>query len=171
MGEALTVQELATKAAGLSAQAFTAELGPWVLIGPPAESKMPDKWSYATQHAMPALTSNPFGPIATNIVFPLRARDRRAAVGTSILIGRTDSNDVCISDPSISKLHARVTKTDFALSDAGSTNGTFVNGRKLGPSESIPLKANMLLRFGDRAFQVHAAEALHTTLQGLARRP
>ncbi len=164
MAEDLTVRELARRAASTSCEQFTEELGPWVLIGPPAQVGQNEAWSFATKHAMPAVTSNPFGPVLTNVAYPLRARDRRAAFGKAILIGRTETNDICIVDPSISKLHARVTRSDFALSDAGSTNGTFINGRRLGASESVPLEANALVRFGDRAFQVHSSTRLHATL-------
>jgi pSer/pThr/pTyr-binding forkhead associated (FHA) protein len=171
MSDELTVEALAKRAATLSRDEFTAEMGPWVLIGPPAALEKSDGWSYATRHAAAAVqTTNPFGVLSTNVAYPLRAKDRRAAVGSSILIGRTETNDVCIPDQSVSKLHARVTKKRFELSDADSTNGTFVNGRKLSASESVPLAPNLLVRFGDRAFQVHASAQLHGVLQTLSRR-
>jgi pSer/pThr/pTyr-binding forkhead associated (FHA) protein len=171
MPQELTVEALAKRAAAVSRDEFTAEIGPWVLIGPPAAPEKNAGWSYATRHAAAAVkASNPFGVLSTNVAYPLRAKDRRAAVGSTILIGRTDSNDVCIPDQSISKLHARVTKKGFELSDASSTNGTFVNGRKLSVSESVPLATNLLVRFGDRPFQVHSSAQLHGVLRTLTQR-
>jgi len=167
MAEELTVRELAKRAATVPKEQFTAELGPWVLIGPPAPLRETNEWSYSTRHAAGAQSFNPFSIVPTNMAYPLRTKDRRAMFGASILIGRTDSNDICIPDESISKLHARVTRKGFALKDAGSTNGTFVNGRRLSPSEVVRVEAKLLLRFGDRAFQVHSSEQLHQDLRNL----
>ena len=49
-------------------------------------------------------------------------------------IGRTDENDVSFPDISISRHHARLVVQDdgsYVLSDLGSSNGTFYNGRRL----------------------------------------
>lgn len=48
-------------------------------------------------------------------------------------IGRIDSNDVRLSDPAISRIHAEVLleNSDFILRDLESTNGTKVNGRRI----------------------------------------
>lgn len=53
---------------------------------------------------------------------------------SSIKIGRDNTNDVIINEPSISRNHAIVTNLDnntFEVKDLGSTNGTFVNGQKV----------------------------------------
>ncbi len=48
-------------------------------------------------------------------------------------IGRGEGNDVVIPDPDVSGTHAElsVTRDGFFLRDAGSTNGTFVNGTRI----------------------------------------
>jgi hypothetical protein len=48
-------------------------------------------------------------------------------------IGRDPSNPIEISDPQISRQHARITRQGgmMILEDLGSTNGTFVNGMRL----------------------------------------
>lgn len=48
-------------------------------------------------------------------------------------IGRIDSNDVKVSDPSVSRVHAEVYREGTALyiRDLESTNGTMVNGKKV----------------------------------------
>lgn len=48
-------------------------------------------------------------------------------------IGRHTSNDLSLNDSTVSGEHARITsimKTSY-IQDLGSTNGTFVNGRKV----------------------------------------
>ena len=53
--------------------------------------------------------------------------------GDPVTIGRTDKNDVRVDHPTVSGQHARVefTGEGFVLTDLGSRNGTFVNGRKI----------------------------------------
>ncbi|HET91743.1 MAG TPA: FHA domain-containing protein [Chloroflexi bacterium] len=48
-------------------------------------------------------------------------------------LGREPINDIVISDPQISRQHARITRRgrSFVIEDMGSTNGTFVNGMRL----------------------------------------
>ncbi len=48
-------------------------------------------------------------------------------------IGRLESNDIVIPDPSLSRHHVELKQSEgkFRLQDLGSTNGTFVNGRRV----------------------------------------
>src|SRR5512144_1907562 len=48
-------------------------------------------------------------------------------------IGRTPENDLVIEDPSLSRRHALIENFDgrFNISDCGSPNGTFINGRRV----------------------------------------
>lgn len=48
-------------------------------------------------------------------------------------IGRIESNDIVIPDPSISRHHAQIklANGEFFLSDLASTNGTFLNGKRI----------------------------------------
>ena len=59
-----------------------------------------------------------------------------------ITVGRSDANDWSFStDQSVSGRHAKIRKAksghDFEIEDLGSTNGTYVRGRKVGRSEMI----------------------------------
>ncbi|MBK9795995.1 MAG: SpoIIE family protein phosphatase [Holophagaceae bacterium] len=62
-------------------------------------------------------------------------------------LGRSSQNDVAIPDPSLSRLHARITIKDGVphLEDLGSLNGTFINGERitlphpLGETDAIQL--------------------------------
>lgn len=48
-------------------------------------------------------------------------------------IGRKEGNDICLQDPNVSRLHARIEQAaeNFTVIDLGSTNGTYVNGRRV----------------------------------------
>ena len=50
-----------------------------------------------------------------------------------LTLGRDPGNDIVISDPQVSRQHARVTRQGetMVIEDTGSTNGTFVNGVRL----------------------------------------
>ena len=64
-------------------------------------------------------------------------------------IGREAGNDILINDPQVSRHHARVTLQGgtYVLEDLGSTNGTFVNGRRV--SGPVALSAGDMVGFGD----------------------
>ncbi|RLB42411.1 MAG: FHA domain-containing protein [Deltaproteobacteria bacterium] len=51
----------------------------------------------------------------------------------SVTIGRNEENDITIENLAVSGFHARVDKTgrDYILTDLQSTNGTFVNDKKI----------------------------------------
>jgi predicted component of type VI protein secretion system len=66
-----------------------------------------------------------------------------------ITLGREAINDVVLGDPEISRRHARIFYQDgtYYLEDLGSTNGTFINGRRVhAPS---PLQDEDMLEFGE----------------------
>jgi regulator of protease activity HflC (stomatin/prohibitin superfamily) len=66
----------------------------------------------------------------------------------SFVIGR--EGDIVIEGDGISRHHARLVVANGRMSviDLGSTNGTFVNGRKLAPKEAAPLGAHDTVGFG-----------------------
>ena len=58
-----------------------------------------------------------------------------------ITIGRVSGNDIVLAKGNISKRHTRLTKRDggMEIADLKSTNGTYVNGRKIaGPTDVAP---------------------------------
>ncbi|NOT28356.1 MAG: FHA domain-containing protein [Acidobacteria bacterium] len=68
--------------------------------------------------------------------------------GQSKTVGRGRQADINIDDPSLSRVHARVTaEADglLAVDDLGSTNGVVVNGRE---QLSSYLRAGDVVRFG-----------------------
>jgi hypothetical protein len=70
-----------------------------------------------------------------------------------ITIGRSPQMDIQIDDPFASGRHARIYERGgfFYVEDMGSTNGTFLNGERLGSEE--PLRAEDRIRIGDTEFR------------------
>ena len=62
-----------------------------------------------------------------------------------VRIGRAPSNDFVIKEATISGKHAIIERRDagHVIMDAGSTNGTRVNGRGLEPNRPCPLNHTM----------------------------
>ena len=65
-----------------------------------------------------------------------------------ITIGRSDDRTICLKDPTVSTLHCKLTRNGetFIIADAGSTNGTKVNGNPL--TEEYELKSGDTVRIG-----------------------
>ena len=69
--------------------------------------------------------------------------------GTSI--GRSATNDFRLHDPSISRHHAAIgadTSGELWLSDLASTNGTFLNGKRLDPHLAVRIRDGDRIQFG-----------------------
>ncbi|NLX10470.1 MAG: FHA domain-containing protein [Chloroflexi bacterium] len=64
-------------------------------------------------------------------------------------IGRSRECDVVLDSSSVSRLHAQIISDhlNIFLADMGSTNGTFVNGRRLDPGEEYRLRAGDVVSF------------------------
>lgn len=69
-------------------------------------------------------------------------------------VGRRPDVNLCISKSSVSKLHAEFVATNFGLfvRDMGSTNGTFVNGRRI--HQDTQLDECDVIRFAEFEFVV-----------------
>ncbi|WP_119065497.1 FhaA domain-containing protein [Rubrobacter indicoceani] len=54
-------------------------------------------------------------------------------------VGRSQENDIVVSDPNVSRKHARISREDngFVIEDLGSTNGTLLDGAPIGSRERI----------------------------------
>lgn len=75
------------------------------------------------------------------------------SIKESALIGRSKRCQVYIDDPYMSKNHARIFLRDgqFYIEDMKSTNGSFLNGRRL-PDHPVKLKDSDKLSFGNISF-------------------
>jgi hypothetical protein len=67
-----------------------------------------------------------------------------------MVLGRDPSADIAILDQSISRKHAKVTKSGgkVLLTDLGSQNGTLINDKKLAPNESRGLAKEDMIKLG-----------------------
>ena len=82
------------------------------------------------------------------------AAEQEVALGLETAIGRDESNQLRLGDRQVSRKHAIIAahpEGGFVLSDLGSANGTFVNGRRL--VTPILLKGGDVLTFGDVRFK------------------
>src|SRR5512140_444707 len=83
-----------------------------------------------------------------------RERGARFKVTDSATIGRSPDATIMLEDPEVSRLHARLSRTDagqFQIEDLGSRNGTYVNGARV---------QEQALLFGDKI-----RVGLHTVLE------
>jgi pilus assembly protein CpaF len=84
---------------------------------------------------------------------------------TEISIGREIGSDVFINEAEVSRRHARLTQQagSYLLEDLGSTNGTFVNGKRLmgpylmQPGDTILVGENTTLAFEVAPFDPNAS--------------
>jgi two-component system, cell cycle response regulator len=90
-----------------------------------------------------------------------------------VLIGRGDDADITISDTSISRRHSKIERIEdeYVLVDLGSTNGLFLNGKKikektLKDGDKIKM-GRVVLRFG---FQDSLDKDYHERLRSMAIR-
>ena len=84
----------------------------------------------------------------------------------ALMIGRAPASDLRLQDPSVSRIHAQIIIDEhgITLQDAGSSYGTFVDGRQL--AGALELSAGMRIELGDCALvvaeRVDRAAAAHT---------
>jgi serine/threonine protein kinase len=86
-----------------------------------------------------------------------------------LVIGRGEDCDLRLNDPSISRVHARITLLDghIYLEDAGSRWGTLVNGI---PTDSRELSPGDRVEIGDTQLRVETDSPLVTTIAPIRRR-
>src|SRR6185369_3544496 len=69
---------------------------------------------------------------------------------TILRAGRLATLEIVLDDSSVSRRHAELRATDkgWRVRDLGSTNGTFLNGNRLGPGEHA-VRPHDIVRFGN----------------------
>ncbi|MBN8226416.1 FHA domain-containing protein [Corallococcus macrosporus] len=89
--------------------------------------------------------------------------------GEEFTVGRADTCDLVVPEPSVSQHHATLRWNagagDFSVRDAQSMNGTFINGAPLGFKAQVMLHDGATLAFGDVQFLYLRAETLHQHLR------
>ncbi|MEP7119766.1 MAG: FHA domain-containing protein [Byssovorax sp.] len=104
-----------------------------------------------------------------HVVVPLRKRSSSAGAFTDrVSVGRAMNNDIVLRHESISKLHGWIEADEgglFYVTDAGSHNGTFVDGSRLPPRVCTLAPFGAELRFAAVTATLCRAETLWDALQ------
>ena len=81
----------------------------------------------------------------------LMINNKKVELVAKITIGRDTDNDVVIDNKRASRHHGMIQKIKdaYCLKDVGSTNGTFVNGRKLPADKYIKLQPGDKITIGN----------------------
>ncbi|HTF37292.1 MAG TPA: SpoIIE family protein phosphatase [Blastocatellia bacterium] len=94
--------------------------------------------------------------------FVIRPKDYEPSIvkldRMKLTIGRSSRNDICISDPFASRLHAEIRRENeqVMLVDNGSANGTFVNGQRV--TGSLRLGVGDIVRIGETEIEYTSGE-------------
>ena len=81
--------------------------------------------------------------------------------GRRLNVGRASDNDLTINDTSVSKIHAALLMTaegTLLVADTGSTNGTYLNGRRISYGESRLIEDGDVVGFGDVEVRLRKSE-------------
>jgi hypothetical protein len=141
-----------------------------------AEAPGADKLEFSTQEvtggddSIPLLSATTVGNLR---VVKVVKRDSRIFVGM-VGVGRADNNDIVQDHPAVSKFHAYFTRDPlderlYSVTDAGSTNGTYVNGVRLKPHDPQRLSPRDLVSFGKSlGFRFHLPDTFHELVRLVA---
>jgi hypothetical protein len=72
--------------------------------------------------------------------------------GRRMNVGRVADNDLYLEHPSVSKIHAALVMNregTLMVADTGSTNGTYINGRRIAYGEARQIEEGDVVGFGD----------------------
>ena len=72
--------------------------------------------------------------------------------GRRLNVGRVSDNDLDLNDASVSKIHATLmmnSQRTILVADTGSTNGTYINGRRIAYGEARQIEDGDVVGFGD----------------------
>jgi diguanylate cyclase (GGDEF)-like protein len=83
-------------------------------------------------------------------------------------IGRDPTTEIAPSDQSISRRHAKIHQVDnqVTLTDLGSSNGTFVNDKKIEPGVPVTLQKEDMIKMGNFIFKYLPAGELEILFYG-----
>jgi hypothetical protein len=105
--------------------------------------------------AIPKSQVSPDVQIAARVTLPDRTFDQSLTFkpgGRRINVGRVTGNDLQLEHASVSKVHAALVMNregTLLLADTGSTNGTFINGRRISYGEARHVEDGDVVSFGD----------------------
>lgn len=174
-------KRLKDQASILGEAGFVQRHGGWYFLSvAPQEQK--DQIPFVTQvHDLGPRDTVSFQPLSEEEIFGAPEwlwkveKTSQNAWTRRISVGRATNNDIVIRHDSVSKLHAHFHMPAPAagdpgaperclLTDAESSNGTFVNGVLLSPESSVELKVSDRIVFGTVSGHFLDAAALHIQL-------
>lgn len=169
----LTVRELKALAARLSEPYFCRQVGPFALVQKPprpvveqmalrmgAQRTVLGNGMGSLESLQVSMLLN-FDALLVATLPPLRTHD-------ALTVGRLPSCELVINDPSVSKQHATLRwhgpASTCCVTDLQTTNGTYINGQPLTPTQEYIVRDGELLRFGDADFAFFLAKSLYVRL-------
>jgi len=81
--------------------------------------------------------------------------------GRRLNVGRVSDNDLALNDASVSKIHATLmmnSQRTILVADTGSTNGTYINGRRISYGEARQIEDGDVVGFGDVEVRFRTSE-------------
>jgi hypothetical protein len=93
--------------------------------------------------------------LTARVTLPERSFDKPLTFrpgGRRMNVGRVADNDLQLEHPSVSKIHATLVlnrEGTLLVADTGSTNGTFINGRRIAYGEARQIEDGDVVGFGD----------------------
>ena len=81
--------------------------------------------------------------------------------GKRLNVGRASDNELTLNDASVSKIHGALLMTaegTLLVADTGSTNGTYLNGRRIAYGESRVIEEGDVIGFGDVEVRLRKSE-------------
>ena len=81
--------------------------------------------------------------------------------GKRLNVGRASDNELTLNDTTVSKIHAALrmnTEGTLLVADTGSTNGTYINGRRIAYGESRQIEDGDVVGFGDVEVRLRKSE-------------
>ena len=103
--------------------------------------------------------------LATNL--PYNQTVQLTEIASSWLVGRSSTCAIAVHNACISRCHAAIgyyDSGDFYITDIGSSNGTWVNRRRLMPLERRILRDGDLIEFGSFKVEFFVINAQESTL-------
>lgn len=90
-----------------------------------------------------------------------------------MIIGRSPERDFSVDHSTVSKRHAVIMRDaqsdSYRLGDAGSTNGTFINGQAVEAGEPVYLRDGFIVSFGDCDYMFFSPGGFVQLLKRLAQ--
>ncbi|HWS54054.1 MAG TPA: FHA domain-containing protein [Pyrinomonadaceae bacterium] len=108
------------------------------------------------EESLPRSRPTPDAPVLARVTMPDGRADQKVLSmrpgGKRVNVGRVSDNDLHLDHGSVSKVHAAIVMNregTLLVADTGSTNGTFINGRRIAYGEARQLVDGDVVTFGD----------------------